>query len=202
VTDLEIVNAALGKLGCPKITLIDSNGDSAESVLAGEEYAQIRDALLQSRQWTFAKDRVELVEASVTPVFGFAHKYIIPNDILTVIRVYDGSATTLADWWSNTDTSALQDAIVESGHVLTDSSAPVFAEVLKKVTENSFPPLFVRALVANLAAEWAIPLTENRAVADSWEVKFEKRLLAAAIADGKQGVSEVVVPMKLPGRRR
>jgi hypothetical protein len=75
------------------------------------------------------------------------------------------------------------------------------AELKVQVSEAEFPPLFTKALIAQLSADLAIPLTENRTAADSWETKAAARLLEATVEDGKQGTSEAVTLPNMPGRR-
>lgn len=188
MNDIDIVNAALVQLGCEKIVALDDS--TAEGRIAGPLYPITRDAMLAQRQWTFAKTRVALALSNTPPVFGFANAYALPNDIITVIRVWFADGRTL-----------VADYIREGGYVLTNAEAPVFAEILRKVPESAFHPLFTKALVAQLAADMAIPLTENRSLADSWETKAVNRLQEAALQDGKQGTNETVTLPAMPGRR-
>lgn len=189
MTDLDIVNSAIASLGCNKITAIDDT--TAEGQIAGAEYAIIRDALLQARAWTFAKGRVQGTQLAQPPLFGYAYQFTLDTSVLAIIRVYGpGGLVEVTDW------------DVEQGPaIVTDQAGPVYAEVIKRVSESAFSPLFIRALIARLAADWAMALTENRALADSWETKAEDRLVTAAAKDGKQGSDEVITVPRMPGRK-
>lgn len=187
MTDIEIVNAALLELGCLPITAMDTS--SAESTIALKQYGLIRDALLESRQWTFAKTRIQLTQDVTSPLFGFSNRYTIPSTVLTVIRVVDGNGRIIDPFER------------EGSYILTDEPAPIYAEVLQRVPESNFSPLFVKALIAQCAADWAIPLTENRTTADSWELKAQERLQIASATDGKQGTMKQMDVPAMPGRR-
>ena len=58
--------------------------------------------------------------------------------------------------------------------------------------ESAFPPFFAAALVARLAAEFCIPLTEN---ASRYELLYrlaESELRAARLADSQQASARVL----------
>lgn len=188
MTDIEIVNAALVNLGCDTINAFDDL--SAEARVAKAKYAICRDDLLVSVQWTFNTVRRELAESATPPVFGYAHAYALPNDALSVIRCFDGGGDEILDFNR------------EGDFVVTDTEAPVYAIVQVRVPEGAFYPKFTKALEAQLSADMAVGLTENRALADSWEAKAEARLAKAAAVEGRQGTSETIKPPRLPGRVR
>lgn len=188
MTDLDFVNAALGNLGVTPLTVLDNS--TPEGVTALALYATTRDALLQSRAWTFACTRAALTLDAGVPAFGYTYQYQLPNNALAVIACWQGDGI-----------SPIDDFKRELNFVLTNFAAPIFATVKVRVNEASFPPLFSKALIAQLTADFAVPFTENRASADSWEAKAEARLMTAAAEDGKQGTSEAVRLPKMPGRR-
>jgi hypothetical protein len=66
---------------------------------------------------------------------------------------------------------------------------------------SSFSSLFVQALAARIAADAAIPLTENRQLqVDMWGL-YNDKLTEAAARDGQQGTSDVVTQRGLTGAR-
>lgn len=211
--DIDIVNKALGHLGIGRISTFGDE-TSAESSIAGREYATIRDAMLTDREWSFNKDRVLLTLDAAAPAFGYTYQYIIPGTVLMVIRCYESDGQTLIDddtgvgagGPANSFTESGPDRrpawVVEHGFVRTDQSAPIYAEVLLKVDENAFPPKFVLALSKTCAAEWCMALTENRANAVTLADEAEKLVEKAAFADGKQGRNQIRTVPKFPGRRR
>lgn len=187
MTDIEIVNAALGNLGVARISAIDDTTPDGSTIKG--IYPTTRDALLQVRPWTFATTRAQLTKDAGVPAFGYAYQYQLPNNMLDVIRCWTGTGVPLERWKR------------ELMFVLTDASPNVFAEMKVRVSEGAFPPLFNRALIAQLTADLAVPLTENRTTADSWEAKAESRLVVASVTDGKQGISEAPYLPAMPGRR-
>jgi hypothetical protein len=191
VTDIEIVNFALGEVGSNLITSFDDL--SAEATLAKAQYKSIRDAVVISREWTFAKTRYVLAQDAVAPAFGYLYQFVLPTNVLRVLRVYDttglDTSTQLDDW------------IREGFRVLTNTLGPIYAEVLVRVDESAFAPDMAIALANRLAAEWAIPLSENRQIAADQAALAQKRLMDAAAVDGSQGRTQRMTPPPLPGRR-
>jgi len=67
--------------------------------------------------------------------------------------------------------------------------------------ESKFTPMFVQALAARIAADAAIPFTENAKLqADMWSL-YEGKLSAAAARDGQQGANDVIKQTLLIGSR-
>jgi hypothetical protein len=73
---------------------------------------------------------------------------------------------------------------------------------LKQVTDTAkFSPLFVQALAARIAADAAIPMTENRQLqVDMWGLYGDK-LREAAARDGQQGTNDVITQQRLTSVR-
>lgn len=187
MTAIEIINLALSDCGANAITALSD--DVPEARQAKAKYVAIRDAVLECREWTFAKQRITLALDAVAPVFGYTYRYIIPSTVIRVVRVYAGE--TLSDEW-----------VREGWRVLIDEAAPVNAEVLARVDEGEFSPGMVTTLAARLTAAFAIPLTENRQLAKDFMDYYEYLLKDAGAMDGSQGRTQVMRPPPLPGRRQ
>lgn len=192
MTEVEIINLALSDCGTALINTIDD--DSAEARQAKAKYGAIRDAVLEAREWTFAKQRILLDQDPVSPAFGYIYQYILPSSTIRVIRVYDTSSTT-----ENPD--PVDDWVREGFRVLTNEPAPIYAEVIARVGEGSFSPGMVLALSARLTSVFAIPLTENRQLAKDYLDFYRAQITDAASLDGSQGRTQRLRPPPLPGRR-
>lgn len=187
MTDIEIVNLALSDCGAGRISAIDEDSPAGRQATA--KYVAIRDAVLECREWTFAKRRISLSRDAAAPAFGYTYQYVIPSYVLRVIRVIEGDFR-LDDW------------VREGARILTDEAGPLFAEVLVRVGEGDFSPGMVLALAARLTAAFAIPLTENRQLAKDFMDYYEVLLTDAGAMDGSQGRTQQIRPPPLPGRRQ
>lgn len=190
MTNIDIINSGLADVGQSPINTL---GDGTKaSILAKAKYPILRDAVLAAREWTFAKDRIQLNRDAVAPAFGYSYRYIIPSTVLRVVRCYQsgGLAPILLNDW-----------VREGSRVLTNQLDPVFAEVLIQVDEGLFSPGMVETLSARCSAAFAIPLTENRQLAKDWMDNYKSLLLDAAATDGQQGTMQALRPVSLPGRR-
>jgi hypothetical protein len=193
VTAIEIINFALSDCGATLIATLDD--DLPEARTAKAKYAAIRDAVIEDREWTFAKKRVELSKMADVPAFGYAYQYVIPSDCIRVIRVYDAAGV-------ETSTPMQADEWVREGYaVLTNEDAPIYAELLMRAGEGSFSPGMVLALAARLTSAFAVPLTENRQLKKDAFDEYQKLIIDAGAMDGSQGRTQVLRPPALPGRR-
>jgi hypothetical protein len=195
VTKIEIINLALSDCGANLIGTVDD--DLPEARQAKAKYNAHRDAVLECREWTFAKRRLQLNLDPTVPAFDYTYQYIIPSNVLRVVRVYNGSVAPVNGLYPQVD-----DWVREGWRVLTNETGPIFAEVLLRVDEGDFSPGMVLALSALLTSVFAIPLTENRQLARDFMDKYEVYLKEGGAMDGSQGRTQVLRPPPLPGRRQ
>lgn len=194
MTQIEIINLALSDCGADLIASIDD--DTPEGRQAKAKYRPICDAVLESREWTFAKQRLLLVQDAAVPAFGYTYQYILPSNIIRVVRVYNNSGTI------NGSPDIVDDWVREGSRVLTNEASPIFAEILLRVNEGTFSPGMVMALAARLTSAFAIPLTENRQLAKDFMDNYKEHLTEAGAMDGSQGRTQQLRPPPLPGRRQ
>lgn len=146
LNDVALSSRALIRIGAAPITSF-SDG-TAESEIANALYAPVRDAVLSAYPWTFATKQAALVQLSEGPVSDFTYAYQLPIDFLRAISAGVGSRGR-----------GLRYQIV--GTELHTNSAEVILTYIYRPDEASFPPFFDQALIARLAAEFTIPVTEN-----------------------------------------
>jgi hypothetical protein len=194
MTAIEIVNLALSDCGVAPITSFDD--DTPEGRQAKAKYGANRDAVLEAREWTFAKRRLLLDQDAASPVFGYTFQYVLPSNVIRVVRVYNDSGLL-----SGTP-SPVDDWVREGARVLANDPAPLWAEVIFRVGEGDFSPGMVLALSARLTAVFAIPLTENRVLAKDFMDFYHSLIQEAGAMDGSQGRNQRMRPPPLPGRRQ
>lgn len=191
-TSIDFINNALALCGIKPATSL-ADGTPA-SVIAAAIYPGVFMAVLEEREWTFAKRRLQLVQDTNTPAFGYTHQYVLPGDIITVVRCYQGDSAAFGM------PPILQDWVREGFRVLTNETDPVYAELIFKADEGAVSPACGQALVHRLAGEFAIPLTENAKLSDMHWKLYESLIVSAGASDGKQGTTQRLRPPPLPGR--
>ena len=175
-SEVDICNKALLSLGAAQIISLDD--EQTEAVLCKQLYADLRDAVLQAHDWSFAVERVNLPKSGSDPTFRYANNYPLPARVLHVLEVNKIDRDDPVKDWQ-----------VENDAIVTDDNN-CSAKLLRQVTDTSkFSPLFIQALQARLASDMAIPLTSNGKLEEAkWNLYISK-LRQATNRDGQQGKS-------------
>jgi hypothetical protein len=192
---IEIINLALSDCGSALIATIDD--DLPEARQAKAKYGANRDAVLEAREWTFAKRRLLLTQDAVAPSFGYTYQYILPSNVIRVVRLYSDSGSVTGD------PTPVNDWVREGWRVLANDDVPIYAEVIVRVDEGDFSPGMVLTLcLRGSRRSFAIPLTENRQLAKDFMDFYKALIQEAGAMDGSQGTQSAVRPPPLPGRRQ
>ena len=171
LSSIELCSSALVKLGAESISSFDDG--SAEARVASRLYPLTRDALLSTHPWSFATRQIALIRLATAPVTTFSCAYQLPSDYLKALSAGGGGRG-----------SGLVFQIVNR-QLHTDAEAPVLTYVFRP-SEGDFPPYFSAALVARLAAEFCLPLTENSSRAERLMRLAEAELKVAKLVDSQQ----------------
>ena len=173
-SEVDICNKALLSLGAKQIISLDDS--QTEAVLCKQLYADLRDAVLQAHDWSFAIERVNLPKGGSDPTFRYANAFPLPSRVLYVWEVNKVKHDDPTRDWQ-----------VEDNAIVTDDTS-VAAKWIKQVTDPSkFSPLFVQCLQARLAADMAIPVTSNLKLEESKWGLYTAKLKQATGRDGQQG---------------
>ncbi len=175
-SEVDICNKALLSLGAAQIISLDD--PQTEAVLCKQLYADLRDAVLQAHDWSFAIERINLPKGGTDPTFRYANAFPLPGRVLYVMEVNKIVRTDPVRDWQ-----------VENDAIVTDD-INCAAKLLKQVIDTSkFAPLFIQALQARLAADMAIPLTSNGKLEQAKWSLYRSKIMEAAGRDGQQGKS-------------
>ena len=176
MSEVSICNQALGWLGANLITSFD-DPDSVEAALCKANYAAIRDAVLESEDWSFARQRIVLSSPEVAePAFGYAYSHVVPVDCLRVINVDDSDRG-----FDNLDWE------YENRRILADAQV-VYVKYTQIVDATArFSSLFTQALANRIAADFAIPLAESAQLQQQHWAVYMSKMDEAAMVDGLQG---------------
>jgi hypothetical protein len=173
MSEVQICNQALALLGAELITSLDDN--TVEAKLSALYYPTIRDAVQYTYDWTFCIRWADLPQLADPPLSEFENAYQIPNDTLRVLFV-------------GQDYEHVDRNYRIEGDVIVTNSVSCKAQLLTRVEDTSkFSPLFQQALVARLAAELAIPITNSRTLQEQNYAIYRSKMGEAETMDATQG---------------
>ncbi len=152
LNDVALASRALIRIGAAPITSFDDG--TAESEIAGALFAPVRDALLSAYAWSFATGQAELTQLETPPVADYNNAFQLPNDFLRSLSAgADGRGRGLQ-------------FRISRGALHTNAESVILTYIFRP-EEEEFPPYFDQALIARLAAEFTIPLTESTSRAEA-----------------------------------
>jgi hypothetical protein len=173
--------------------IISLDDDSTEAILCKANYAPIRDAVIEDREWTFAVKRYNFNSPdSEAPVYGYTYSHLLPAEVFRVLNIP----------WNERDLDVGNpDWRVEDRHIVINN-AQFFARCLIRVTDpNRFTPGFVQALAIRLAHRLCIPLTQAKARKKELWDEYQDLVSASAATNGMQGRHEQKRSSELTGVR-
>lgn len=171
LNDVALASRALIRIGAAPITSFDDG--TAESEIAGALFAPARDALLSAYAWGFATGQLALTQLETAPIADFDYAYQLPTDFLRALSAGTGARGRGLRYRLN------------KGALHTDSNQVILTYVFRP-EEEEFPPYFDQALIARLAAEFTIPITENTSRAETLYRIAEKEYERARQVDAQQ----------------
>lgn len=179
---IALCSRALIKVGAGTIASFDEG--TAESEVATNLYPSVRDALLSSHPWNFASGQVPLARLATQPVADFSHAHQLPADFLRALSAgRPGSGKGLVY------------RIAEDR--LHSHSEEVVLTYVFRPDELSFPPFFDQVLIARLAAEFCIPLTESTSRAEMLYRLAEDEFRRARLIDAQQQTPSAITHFPL-----
>lgn len=155
-SETDVANLALTLMGSDRINALSDSAERAR-VINGV-FSMLRDAELRKHRWAFSIKRDSLAASSDEPAFGFARKFPLPADFLALAEVQGGSLPSLSDYRGGEEPAYT----IESGHILTDLTSPLYIRYVRKVTAaGEFDPSFVVVLAARIALECVERLSQS-----------------------------------------
>lgn len=151
---IEIINRALVKIGQNRISSLDENSKGATTVRT--VYDQVRDTLMQSYVWNFAKLRIQLAADTAAPLFGFQYRYRLPANTMRVLGLGDDTEP------QRNYTSSLIAFKHEDEFIYTDAPAPLDLVITQKVEDTGkYPPDFCNLLALDIALDIFYDVTKG-----------------------------------------
>jgi hypothetical protein len=173
--DIDVINAALSKLGEQVIVAVSDSSPPAR--LANQTYADIRDSLLREYAWNFATQRASIAVSVTTPDWGYAYAYDLPATCLRLIEINNASDVD----WRN-----------EAGTIVTDIATPLQIRFIGTVTVDEMDATFRECLAARCAMEWAEPLSQTTSVGNQMAALYRNKLQVARVADGQEDRIKII----------
>lgn len=206
-SQVSICNQALGWLGANLITSL--NDDNREAQLCKTNYPDIRDAVLEEREWTFCVRRISLSPTVIEPVYGYTNQFLLPPQVIRILNLPDtrfgdtddnligtglGGRSEGPDQQPQLGTFRVEslEETTATGIVILANVDSIFLRVIWRVTNiGLYSPMFIQCLAQRIAADLAIPLTQNRNLQrDMWAL-YQEKLNKASAMDGIQGKMEI-----------
>ncbi len=173
MTATGLCSRALIKLGAQSISSFEE--ETAEAHIADQLYDLTVDGLLAAYPWRFALTQVRLNRLAVNPTADFKYAYALPNDCVRIISAghcLKGSGLSYR---------------IHKQQLHTDSDHVILTYIARP-SEESFPAFFVQALVAKLAAEFCLPLTESTSRTEFLCKIADTEIAQARLVDSQQAV--------------
>lgn len=171
LSSIAICSRALMKLGADGITSFEEG--TAEAEVAASLYGPIRDAMISAYPWGFATGQVGLGRLEAEPVADYTYAYQLPSDYLRVLSAGVGGRGRGINYR------------IAERRLHTDASEVTLTYIFRP-DETTFPPFFDQALIARLAAEFCIPLTDSTSRAEVLQALAKVEFQQAKLIDSQQ----------------
>lgn len=97
ITQLDVMNIALDRLGEEPILAVDANNPRAKVI--SRNWEPCLRTLLRVAQWHWATTRDDLVEDTDPPAFGWSHQYLLPARFISLVMLNQRIAGVPGRWW-------------------------------------------------------------------------------------------------------
>jgi hypothetical protein len=155
-TDITICSDALVLLGAQPITSLTDGSDPAD--VCNRLYPDLKNHLLTVYPWSWSLKKVQLSKNATAPVNEWDNAFDLPNDIIgSVIAVFDSSSSGIRPRRYGWEIYGTQ---------LFTNLDTIYIDYQATVIEASMPEYFIRFLRVALAAEIAIPITDQATKSD------------------------------------
>jgi hypothetical protein len=181
-TKTEIINKALHHLGTERIASITD--DTKRAKLMVDIYDTTRDVVLEEGAWTFSRKRVSLSKLVAVPAFEWDSQFQKPTDCIKIIKEYNGEVYH-----------------EEGDLILGNSDTLQLIYISRVLEEGKFSPGFVETFSLKLAINSGFSITQDRALMQWLEKKYQLELDKARTNNSQNSTpEEFVIDSVLGGR--
>lgn len=175
VTEVEIANSALTKVGADVISSLNQNVRQAK--ILKRIFYLVRDDVLRAHPWNFAIKRATIYPNGSTPGFGYDYEYDLPNDCLRVL---------------DTDPEYAK-FVIEGRKLLTNYEEIGIRYIYRNEDPSSWDACFAEAFAWRLARELSYALAQSSALTELCTKGYQAALSEARSIDGAEGVLEGLI---------
>ncbi len=175
---IQIISNAMVLIGANPIS---SLSEGTEGLVGTALYEASYEDILANHSWRFATKKVQLARLTESPLNEFSYQYQLPTDNITVEKEQN-----LTDYEIY-------------GDKLYSNSPEVFIDYRYRVDETLLPSYFVKTLEFFLAAQFAIPITDNSQRAQTMEGLYERSLRRAKFTDSSSRPQNAIQDSPLTG---
>lgn len=149
LSNLEVANYALQKLGAKRVESFDQDHPNARSISA--VFDLVRRAELRKHIWNFAVRRATLAADTAQTDWGSHNRFRLPTGYLRLI--FDDETGEHVDWTVESDAA-------DGKFIITDDDAPLYIKYIHDVdTPALYDDLFVEAIACKMAYEMCREIT-------------------------------------------
>lgn len=175
---IKLISNAMVLIGANPIASLE---EGTEGLVGAALYEDTYEGLLASHTWRFATRKARLAKLTEAPLNEFSYQYQLPSDYITTEKVQ-----------GCTDYEIYGDKIYTN-------QPEVYIDYRYRVDEVLLPPHFALTLQFLLAAQFAIPITDNSQRAQVYEGLYERQLKRAKGIDSMARPSQAIVDSPLTG---
>ena len=169
-TDISMCSNALLLIGHSTISSFTDPGAGPE--VAANLYDTTYENLLTQHRWRFATAKRQLSQLTSSPLNEWQYAYTLPADYLTGFRVYPSTDYEIYE------------------NKLYSNENEIAIDYIFKPDESRLPAYFVKLMEFHLAAQFAIPVTDNTAKAEEYRRMYEDQLRRAKFIDSQARPSD------------
>lgn len=179
ISQIQIINRALIKLGQNSITSITENTTTAKTM--SSIYDLTRKSLLRAYTWHFSITKADLAAIAGETSQDYSYVYRLPSDCIRLIKVHDVPSIS--------ETSAY---MIRNNCILTNIESPIHIEYIEDcTTEALFDPNFSVVLANLLASEACNRITQNLKLKQTLDFDTQVSLGVAKRSNAIESVSHL-----------
>jgi hypothetical protein len=173
-TAIDMASNALLLLGDNPISTLDGTEPGSGSLVAANLYEETYKSILSSYPWSFALKEQYLNRLSQTPddETYYSYAFQIPSDTIRIWKVMSYNFYSIV------------------GPYIYSNERTLLCRYIYRVNEAALPAHVVKAVEYKLAADFAVPVTEDQNKAQFYEQKYMLQVAQA------QGIDSQNQPMK------
>lgn len=168
---IQLISGAMVMIGANSVSSLT---EGTEGIVANELYDDIYEGLLGSFRWRFASKKVQLARLVETPLNDYDYMYQLPTDLVQIIKGESGD-----------DYEIYADK-------LYSNLSTVSIDYVAKVDEILLPAAFKLCFKYLLAANFAVPVTDNNTKAQTYTGLYEQQFRVAKNIDSTQRPSTAI----------